>query len=89
MKQIFVHLSVCSSFSLHGKMTPDRRRGRRAMIPRGLLGDEMEGGEVDGSRERERGAIDCRSPKTTATFLEADNDTFFGPKLVFSRDAEG
>ena len=88
MKQIFVHLSVCSSFSLHGKMTPDRRRGRRAMIPRGLLGDEMEGGEVDGSRERER--------SDRLSVSEDDGDVprsgqryFFGPKLVFSRDAEG
>ena len=62
---------ICSSFSLHSEMTPDRRIGRGAMIPRGLLGDEME-----------RGAIDCRSPKTkTATFLEADNDTFLAPNL--------
>jgi len=85
MKVILVRPSVSDSLSPHSKMTPDRRAraGRRAMIPRGLLGD----GIVDG--ERAERAIDCRSPTTTATFLEADNDTLFGPKLVFSRGAEG
>ena len=66
-------------FILTSQQNDARQADRRAMIPRGLLGDEMEGGEVDGSRER--GAIDCRSPKTTATFLEADNDTFLAPNL--------
>ena len=42
-------------------------------------------------RDGERGAIDCRSPKTTTatatTFLEANNDTFLAPNL-FSTAAQ-
>ena len=73
---------LCMQFILTSQRNAarlDRRIGRGAMIPRGLLGDEM---------ERER--------SDRLSVSEDDGDVprsgqryFFGPKLVFSRGAEG
>ena len=64
---------LCMQFILTSQRNDARQADRRAMIPQGLLGDEM---------EREERSTVGRSPKTTtATFLEADNDTFLAPNL--------